>query len=143
MGKIKDYEKSGFITSSLDMWRIDNLLTDCPGDDVPDGQDILNALRKGRMVGPREIPPNVVTMNCLLKVTLTKHKKQQLELRLVYPADEDESRNNISVFSLLGRTLLGMKEGESRKIRKIAGRTFSVRVDEILYQPEREGDYQV
>lgn len=143
MDKRKVYEGSDFITSSLDMWRIDNLLDAYVNDEYPNGQDLMNELRKGRMVGPRDIPPNVVTMNCLLKVTISDQKIQHLEMRLVYPVDEDESQNKFSVFSVLGRTLLGMKEGETKKLLKPGGRNALITVDEIIYQPEREGDYQI
>lgn len=142
MDKRKYYKESELITSSIDMWRIDNLLAafqeDCPG-----GQDLMKDLRRGRMVGPRDIPPNVVTMNCLLMVTLSDAGKEPVELKLVYPVDEDESENKISVFSALGRTLLGMKEGEAKRFGKTPGNVVTVTVDEILYQPERAGDYQV
>lgn len=131
-----------FITSSLDMWRIDNLLNAFKKDEVPEGQDFMKEFRKGRMVGPRDVPPNIVTMNCLLNVSLSDRKGEQLGIRLVYPVDENEGINNISVFSPLGKALLGMKEGEIKILRKSKGKAIWVKVEKILYQPERSGDYQ-
>ena len=143
MEKRKRFETSRFITSSLDIWRIDNLLDDVQGETYQDGQDLLRKLRKGKMVGPKEIPPNVVTMNCILEVTISRPEKTQTEIKLVYPSAADEADNHVSVFSKLGRTLIGMTEGQSEQYQDQPGKTVTVKVEKIVYQPEKAGHFQI
>ena len=58
---------------------------------------------------------------------------------LVYPGEEDSLRGKVSVFTPLGTVLLGLPEGARMAWRTLDGRTKSVSVLEVQYQPETHG----
>lgn len=69
-------------------------------------------LKKARVVEHDQIPNNAVTLNS----TITLHAKvnnQKEEITLVFPGEECVDKNNISVLSPLGVSLLGLRVGES------------------------------
>ena len=82
-------------------------------------------------------------MNCILEVTISRPEKTQTEIKLVYPSAADEADNHVSVFSKLGRTLIGMTEGQSEQYQDQPGKTVTVKVEKIVYQPEKAGHFQI
>lgn len=143
MAKVKTRARPDIIVSSLDTWRIYKLLDAMPSDSFAGRDELLDELARGRMVGPTAIPPNVVTMNCVLKVTVSSPRKKSLELTLVYPENADEKHNKISIFTPLGSALIGLSEGDEIEWPKPRGGLMKVNVDAIVFQPEREGLYQI
>ncbi len=143
MEKIKYRERPPIITSSLDTMRIYNLLDDLPADSFVGREELLNELARGNMVGPKDIPPNIVTMNCILQVLVSSPVQQRLELTLVYPEHADEDGKKVSIFSPLGSALIGLRAGDEIEWPQADGGLLVVKVEAILYQPEREGHYQI
>ena len=60
------------------------------------------------------------------------------EYELVYPADADLERNRISVLAPIGTAILGYRVGDVIEWKVPAG-LRRLRVEEVLYQPERAG----
>lgn len=143
MGSRKPRERPDIIISSLDSWRIYRLLDEIPEDSFTGRDELIYELSRGRVVGPPEIPPYVVTMNCVLRITILAPKRREMELTLVYPDNADEESNRISIFTTLGSSLIGLSEGDEIDWPTPDGGMMTVRVDKILFQPEREGLMQV
>ena len=143
MGNEKARERPDIVISSLDSWRIYRLLDDMPGNDFTGRDELLYEISRGKVVGPPEIPPNVVTMNSVLRITLLAPARREMELTLVYPEDADEESNRISIFTALGSSLIGLSEGDEIDWPTPEGGMMTVRVDKILFQPEREGLMQI
>jgi regulator of nucleoside diphosphate kinase len=58
---------------------------------------------------------------------------------LVYPGEEDSHRGKISVVTPMGTALLGLREGARMEWRTLDGRSKSIAVLEVQYQPEAHG----
>ena len=105
------------------------------------GVDTLEEiLDLARVVHPEKVPGNVVTMNSsvLYEDVSTLEKGT---VTVVYPADADPSGGKISVLSPVGAALLGETEGEEVELPLPHGQTRRIRINNVLYQPEAQGDF--
>jgi regulator of nucleoside diphosphate kinase len=83
------------------------------------------------------VGPDVVTMNSEVRISdLDSHER--IVFRLVFPNAADATAGRISVLAPLGMAVLGRRVGD-RVTWHTPGGLRSLRVDQILYQPEREG----
>ena len=96
-------------------------------------------LANAEVVEAKAIPEDVITMNSQVKFEDAdgKHKIYWL----VFPEDADLSENKISVLSPVGCSLIGYKVGSEVVIPTPHGNK-KLKVEEILYQPERAGDFE-
>jgi regulator of nucleoside diphosphate kinase len=94
-------------------------------------------LERARVVAPREVPHDAVTMNST--ATLYDLDTREREVyTLVYPWQADAEDNRISVLAPIGTAMIGARVGDTIKWPVPAGmRRF--RIEELIYQPEREG----
>ena len=92
------------------------------------------------VVDPKKVPGTVVTMNSrvLFKDVLTH---EEGTVTIVYPADADPSNSKISVLSPVGAALIGESEGKEISLPLPHGQTRRIRIMNILYQPEAQGDF--
>jgi regulator of nucleoside diphosphate kinase len=58
----------------------------------------------------------------------------------VYPKDVSGDADGISVLAPVGSALLGLSVGDEIQWPRPGGGVSTVRVDEVLYQPERSGE---
>ena len=103
-------------------------------------QTLEDILDLARVVRPETVPGNVVTMNSrvLYEDVRTKEKGT---VTIVYPADANPSESRISVLSPVGAALLGEAEGAEVELPLPHGQTRRIRISNVLYQPEAQGDY--
>ena len=66
---------------------------------------------------------------------------QRHTLTLCYPTDAEPAMGFVSVLSPVGSALLGLRIGDSIQWPIPGGRTISLRVLSIQYQPEAAGDF--
>ena len=92
------------------------------------------------LVAPGDMPPDVVTMRSRVRV-IEPDGSDVRELTLTYPSESDAAHGQVSVMSPIGTALLGAKVGELARWELPGGRTASVRVDALVFQPEANGDY--
>ncbi len=98
-------------------------------------------LEQARVVEPTKVPANVVTMNSIVR--LRNLGTGELETyTLSYPDDADIRSNRISIFAPIGIALLGQCAGDEVEWFAPAGKT-RLRIEEILYQPERAGAFHL
>ncbi len=83
------------------------------------------------------IGPNVVTMNSEVRVR-DLDAQEAITFRIVYPSSANAEAGKVSVLAPLGMAVLGRKAGEVVRWHTPGG-PRRLRVDRILYQPEREG----
>lgn len=91
------------------------------------------------VVAPQAIPPTVVTMNSTVRFAIAETSKEFC-LTLVYPRDMDGSADRISILAPVGAALLGLSVGGELTWPGPGGKTMTVRVQEVVYQPERAGE---
>lgn len=99
-------------------------------------QQLKGELDRADVVAPEKIPADVITMNS--RVVLTDlEDNSRLELTLVYPS-EAQGEGKVSILAPIGTAMLGYRVGDVFEWDTPAGKA-SLRVDEILYQPESAG----
>ena len=133
-------EKPQIIISALDADRLEKILDALPKCNVVGKEELETELARADIVEPEEIPPNVVTMNSTVKIKVAS-SNEEFTYTLVYPKDMDDSSSKISILAPVGSALLGLKEGDEIEWPKPGGGMLKVRIDEVVYQPEREGVY--
>lgn len=131
--------KPQIILSSVDLDRIEALLAAIPSSVFPGKADLEAELDRADVVEPDQIPPTVVTMNSTVQFEILE-TRQDFRLTLVYPRDIDGSADRVSIFAPVGSALLGMSVGDELAWPGPGGKTMTVRVTGILYQPESAGD---
>jgi regulator of nucleoside diphosphate kinase len=65
---------------------------------------------------------------------------REFELTLVYPKDLDGEPNTISDLAPVGSALLGLSVGQEIAWPMPGGKTVTVRILAVTYQPERAGN---
>jgi regulator of nucleoside diphosphate kinase len=105
--------------------------------DVGNIESLERRLDDAEVVPADRIGPDVVTMNSEVRIH-DLDKDETIVLRLVFPSFADAAAGRISVLAPLGMAILGCRKGETVSWRTPGG-LRSLRVDEILFQPEREG----
>ena len=99
---------------------------------------LIDELERAELVPAAEVGRKVVTMNSRVRV-MDPATAESRTVTLVYPGEEDSLRGQVSVFTPLGTALLGLPEGGRMEWRTLDGRSKSVAVLEVEYQPESRG----
>ncbi|KAA9133509.1 nucleoside diphosphate kinase regulator [Marinihelvus fidelis] len=126
--------------SSMDLERLYALLEGLPADDIASVSGLEAELERAKVVEPRDIPSTTVTMNSTVRF-FVESSQSEFELTLVYPRDMDSSGKTISILAPVGSALLGLSQGDEIEWPKPGGGFLKVRITDVLYQPERAGDY--
>jgi len=104
-------------------------------------RELEDELDKGEVVNSRDIPNNIITMNSKVRLRDINTQKEMI-CWLVFPDDSNADQGKISILAPIGTALLGYKIGDIIEWKVPAGLT-KLKVEEILYQPEAAGDYQL
>lgn len=125
--------------SSQDLDRIEALLAALPSSALAGKAELQAELDRAEVLPPEEMPSTVVTMNSTVKFSI-KETGKEFCLTLVYPRDMDGSADLISIFAPVGSALLGLAIGDELAWPGPGGKPMTVRVTEVVYQPERAGE---
>lgn len=128
--------------SSQDLERLEILLDSLPPGSFPGKQDLEEELERATIVEPANISPTVVTMNSTVRFRI-EPSGESFCLTLVYPRDVDAEGRTISILAPVGSALLGLSLGDEIQWPRPGGGVLRVRIEDIIYQPERAGDYQL
>jgi regulator of nucleoside diphosphate kinase len=102
---------------------------------LPDVAGFLGQeLERARVVPPREVGDNVVTMGS--RVVFKDDAGETHDLILVYPEDADVEKGKISVMTPVGAALIGLKVGQSIQWRTRSGEERTL---EVLQVTQRVG----
>jgi len=130
-----------FITE-IDKSRLERIIGDqyyrTPNKDKTIRQ-LIGEIGRAEVVGPEQVPFNVVTMNSRVLLHMDDEK---FEVSLVYPDQADWSGRRLSIFSPIGTAILGYKEGD-RISWEVPSGVAEIYIEKILYQPEAAGDYHL
>ncbi|GMV92503.1 MAG: hypothetical protein AMXMBFR82_22810 [Candidatus Hydrogenedentota bacterium] len=100
-----------------------------------------DVLKHARVTSPREVPPDVVTMNSKVRV-VNRNTGTEHVYALVFPRSAESAPENISILNPLGTALLGRRLGDVFTVG--ADETAPVyEITQMLYQPEASGDYHL
>lgn len=126
------------VLTSLDFDRLETLLGSLPASQFPNKPALEGELERAQVVSSEQVPPNVVTMNSTVRFTIAQ-SGEEFTLTLVYPKDAGEP-GRISVLAPVGSALLGMAVGDELDWPRPGGGVSTVRVTDVVYQPERAGE---
>lgn len=148
-GKLKDKgdtaveNKKIYITES-DMEKLQDFLiapTTAGGRDKDYLRELAEELNRGEVVPSKNIPSDVITMNSRVRL-IDLDLGEESVLTLVFPDKADAQQNKISILAPIGTALIGFRVGDiiTWKVPKGVRR---LRVEEVLYQPEASGHYEL
>ncbi|MCX5834436.1 MAG: nucleoside diphosphate kinase regulator [Deltaproteobacteria bacterium] len=126
--------------SSTDLDRIESVLDSSSSKRLPALDQLREELDRAKIVEPENMPPGVITMNSSARCVDEKSNKEY-HFTLVYPSDANVDQNRVSILSPMGSAMLGLAEGQSIEWELPGGRQLKLRVLEVTYQPEAEGEY--
>lgn len=104
-----------------------------------EAENLLGELHSAVLVEPEEVPENVVTMNSIVRISLL-NTGRSMQFRIVYPDEANSKENKISIFSPVATALIGYSISDVIEWQVPSG-LARIRIDEIVYQPEAEGNY--
>ena len=125
--------------SSLDAERLEALLDSPAAANAPGSEDLEAELGRADIVAPSDMPPTVVSMNSTVRFKEVSSDREFC-MTLVYPRDVDGQGDKISILAPVGSALLGLSQGDSIEWPKPSGGVLQVRIEELVYQPERAGE---
>lgn len=121
--------------TELDYFRINSLLEQ----NEPELELLENEIEKARIVDFPEIPSNLITMYTKFRyLNVTENKVG--EMTIVYPLHANSAENKVSVTAPLGTALIGLSEDDEIDWTFPNGQTKRLKVLDIIYQPESNGD---
>ena len=106
-----------------------------------EAENLLQELHSAEVVDTNEIPSDVVTMNSIVKISFLNTNKTT-QFQIVYPDQANIKENRISIFSPVATALIGYKVSDEIEWIVPLGLT-KLRIDEIIYQPEAAGDFDL
>jgi regulator of nucleoside diphosphate kinase len=133
-------QRPPLLINRLDADRLQRLIDNATDKDQMVAELLQDELSHGEVVDPEDIPDNVVSMNSQIQFTdLTRN--QQMVRTLVYPHSLSTTKDAISIMAPIGASLLGLKVGDTIDWPLPNQQNARLRVDAILWQPEREKQY--
>jgi regulator of nucleoside diphosphate kinase len=131
------------IISQLDYSRLKKSVRSAKAHRIPAaGMERLLQSGKASIVDSSQIPPDVVTMNSVLRIRYLIDQKT-IDIRIVYPDQADITQNRISILAPMATSLLGRRKDEVLSLQLPQGATALVQIDRILYQPEAAGNFSL
>lgn len=91
---------------------------------------LLGELNRAKVVQDSRLPPDVVAMQSTVKF-VDETSGVERTLQLVYPQEADIEAGRISILSLVGAGLLGLRPGQSISWPNRAGKQRALRIMEV------------
>jgi regulator of nucleoside diphosphate kinase len=98
-------------------------------------------LDRAEIVDPKDIPANVITMRSTVRLKDLVSGDENT-YSLVFPTEADFSHGKIFVLAPIGTAILGYRTGDTIEWTVPSG-LRRLKVDEILYQPEAAGHFDL
>ncbi|MCC5882000.1 MAG: nucleoside diphosphate kinase regulator [Halomonas sp.] len=128
------------IINRLDAERLQRLIDQASDKDRFVADCLEEELERGEVIDPEDIPEDVVSMNSQVQFTDLTRNRQMIRT-LVYPHALANTEDGISVMAPIGAGLIGLRIGDEIEWPLPGGGTALLRVDAILWQPERAGQF--
>ncbi|OTG80077.1 transcription elongation factor GreAB [Acinetobacter sp. ANC 4558] len=131
--------KPNIIISEQDLNRLETMLEHQKIQTVT-MQHLEDELARAEVVNATVVPINVVTMNAKVAITIAP-SITPIEVTLVYPHDFNGDKGQVNILAPVGAAILGLAEGQDIEWPQPDGHIMKVRIEKVLYQPEREGNF--
>ena len=107
---------------------------------TPTMKHLEDELARAEVVEPQNVPTDVVSMNAKVLITIAP-ATESTEITLVYPHDFKGEKGQVNIIAPIGAAILGLSEGQDIEWPQPDGHMMKVKIEKVLYQPEREGNY--
>lgn len=92
-------------------------------------------LDRAKIISDDMVPADLVTMNSKVKF-LNVNDNREMVITIVYPSEADFTEGKISVLASLGSALIGLRKDQEINWMFPDGKTKTLKILDILYQPE-------
>jgi regulator of nucleoside diphosphate kinase len=144
MEGIMTKESTIYITE-VDLARLRKLIEAARDTGIDANTPYLNKLEdeldRANIVDPKEIPMDAITMRSKVRLKDLERSKEMI-YSLVFPNEADVDEGRISVLAPVGTAMIGYRVGDIIEWEVPSG-LRRLKVEEVLYQPEASGDYQL
>lgn len=130
--------RPNILLTKIDLERLERLIENTPANQFPGKAALETELERCDVVEPSAIPPSTVTMNSTVRFRETPGNGE-FSLTLVYPKDAGQE-GTISILAPVGAALLGLNVGDEIEWPSPKGETLKVKIEEVVFQPERAGE---
>ena len=131
--------KPNIIISEQDLHRLETML-EHQTVLTPTMKHLEDELARAEVVEPQNVPTDVVTMNAKVLITIAP-ATESTEITLVYPHDFKGEKGQVNIIAPIGAAILGLSEGQDIEWPQPDAHIMKVKIEKVLYQPEREGNY--
>lgn len=107
-----------------------------------DFENLELELERAKVISDDIVPPDLVTMNSKIKF-LNINEEKEVIITIVYPSEANFAEGRISVLAALGSALLGLRVNQEINWMFPDGKTRTLKILEILYQPEENGHWHL
>jgi regulator of nucleoside diphosphate kinase len=115
--------------------------TSCDENEQSYLKQFAEELLRARIINPKNMPPDVVTVNSLVKLRDMDSREFCL-YRIVYPGGRESGNERVSVMAPIGMVLLGCRVGDVVAL-PVSGGMRRLQIEKVLYQPESAGHYKI
>jgi regulator of nucleoside diphosphate kinase len=144
MEGIMTMESTIYITE-VDLARLRKLIEAASDSGVDSNTPYMNKLEdeldRANIVDPKEIPIDAITMRSKARLKDLETRREMI-YSLVFPHEADVDEGRISVLAPVGTAMIGYRVGDIIEWEVPSG-LRRLKVEEVLYQPEASGDYQL
>jgi len=144
MDGIMTMESTIYITE-VDLARLRKLIEAARDSGVDSNTPYMNKLEdeldRANIVDPKEIAMDAITMRSKVRLKDLESSKEMI-YSLVFPNEADVDEGRISVLAPVGTAMIGYRVGDIIEWEVPSG-LRRLKVEEVLYQPEASGDYQL
>lgn len=131
--------KPNIIISEQDLNRLETML-EHQTVLTPTMKHLEDELARAEVVEPQKVPSDVVTMNAKVLITVAP-ATESTEITLVYPHDFKGEKGQVNIIAPIGAAILGLAEGQDIEWPQPDGHMMKVKIEKVIFQPEREGDF--
>ncbi|MCK6596168.1 MAG: nucleoside diphosphate kinase regulator [Bacteriovoracaceae bacterium] len=127
------------LITQKDLARIKNVLS---YQDSEEFEDLELELDRAHIITDDEVPKDLVTMNSKIRFLNIQDDKEMI-VTIVYPSDADFKMGRISVLAPLGSALIGLRVNQEINWKFPDGKTRTLKILDVLYQPEANEDWHL
>jgi regulator of nucleoside diphosphate kinase len=98
-------------------------------------------LDRAETVAPQDVPADVITMRSTVRLR-DLNTREEIVYTLVFPTEANYDGGKISVLAPVGTAMLGYRVGDTIEWQVPSG-WRRLKVEELLYQPEAAGEYNL
>lgn len=131
--------EEAILITEKDLLRIQHILSFQKSQDF---ENLELELERAKIISDDEVPADLVTMNSKVKFLNVQEDKEMI-ITIVYPSDANFAEGRISVLASIGSALIGLRVGQEINWQFPNGKTKTLKILEVLYQPEANADWHL